>query len=56
MSSLNAKKNYFENEIRAGKKLEDIPQERWWSNQDGRHLEDAVAETKKGLLFLYIKQ
>lgn len=55
MSQLNARKTKFENEIRAGKRLEEIDKADWWSAQEGRDLEAAVETAKKGLLFLCLK-
>ncbi|EJD49017.1 hypothetical protein AURDEDRAFT_112749 [Auricularia subglabra TFB-10046 SS5] len=55
MSRLNTRRAKFENEMRAGKRLEEIDKADWWSAGEGRELEDAVALAKKGLLFLCLK-
>ncbi|KAL4245414.1 REXO1/REXO3 family protein [Abortiporus biennis] len=55
MAELNARKSSFENAVRLGKSLDDIPKENWWSTADGRLLEEEVYRAKRGLLFLGVK-
>ncbi|KAG8836333.1 hypothetical protein FRC17_005619 [Serendipita sp. 399] len=55
MAAMSNKKTAFENAIREGKTLDNIPKEEWWTSQEGRELEAEVEKVKKGLLFLGIK-
>jgi RNA exonuclease 1 len=55
MAYLNARKGVFERAIKSGKNLEEVPKELWWSAQEGRDLEDAVEEAKRGLFFIAMK-
>ncbi|KAM6501517.1 ribonuclease H [Amanita muscaria] len=59
MALLNARKMAFETAIRQGKSPEEMLASPWggkWSSADGRDLEEAVELTKRGLLFLGVKQ
>ncbi|CCM00542.1 uncharacterized protein FIBRA_02576 [Fibroporia radiculosa] len=55
MAELNARKTAFEGALRQGKTLEELPKEQWWTNADGRTLEEEVERAKRGLLFLGVK-
>jgi RNA exonuclease 1 len=59
MAVLNVRKTAFETLIRQGKSTEEIALSTWgsrWTAADGRELEEAVELTKRGLLFLGVKQ
>ncbi|KAF8629302.1 hypothetical protein AX15_003519 [Amanita polypyramis BW_CC] len=59
MALLNARKTAFESGIRQGKSPEQMVASPWggrWTAADGRDLEEAVELTKRGLLFLGVKQ
>ena len=59
MALLNARKTAFEIGIRQGKSPEQMAASPWggrWTAADGRDLEEAVELTKRGLLFLGVKQ
>lgn len=56
MAALNARKSSFENAIRSGKSVEELPADVRWSSADGRALEEEVEKAKRGLLFLGIKE
>jgi len=59
MAVLNVRKTTFETLIRQGKSAEEIAASEWgsrWTAADGRDLEEAVELTKRGLLFLGVKQ
>ncbi|KAJ3515236.1 hypothetical protein NMY22_g14502 [Coprinellus aureogranulatus] len=56
MSELSAKKQTFDNGLRAGKRPEELAKEGVrWTAKDGRDLEEAVELTRRGLVFLGIK-
>jgi RNA exonuclease 1 len=58
MTALNAKKALFENALRSGKSFNEINSDTGgcsWTMQDGRALEEAVENAKRGLLFLSVK-
>jgi len=55
MATLGQRKTKFENEIKAGKKPEDIPKEEGWSAADGRLLEEETGKARRGLAFLCLK-
>lgn len=59
MAVLNVRKTAFETLIRQGKSTEEMASSTWgsrWTAADGRELEAAVELTKRGLLFLGVKQ
>ena len=59
MAVLNVRKTAFETLIRQGKSAEEMAASEWgsrWTAADGRDLEEAVELTKRGLLFLGVKQ
>ncbi|KAK2461339.1 hypothetical protein APHAL10511_006866 [Amanita phalloides] len=59
MAILNVRKTAFETGIRQGKSQEEMaagPGGGKWSSADGRELEEVVELTKRGLLFLGVKQ
>ncbi|KAF9462298.1 ribonuclease H [Collybia nuda] len=56
MASLNARKSAFEAALRNGILSETMGPEERWTAGDGRELEEAVEMTKRGLLFLGVKQ
>ena len=59
MAVLNVRKTAFESLIRQGKSAEEMATSMWgsrWTAADGRELEEAVELTKRGLLFLGVKQ
>ncbi|KAH7339501.1 hypothetical protein B0J17DRAFT_767226 [Rhizoctonia solani] len=51
MSTLNTKKSRWDGMMRERKRPEDIPQEEWWTMEQGRLLEDATERAKRGLAF-----
>lgn len=55
MASLSQRKTKFENDLRAGKRPEDIPKEEGWTAADGRALEEETAKARRGLAFLCLK-
>ena len=55
MSELNARKQAFEGALRMGRSPEELPKEQWWTNAQGRELEEEAERAKRGLLFLGIK-
>jgi RNA exonuclease 1 len=58
MTILNARKTAFETAFRGGKSLTEMTEEMGlrWTTADARDLEEAVELTRRGLLFLGIKQ
>ena len=59
MALLNTCKTAFETAIKQGKSEEEMAASPWggrWTAADGRELEEAVELTKRGLLFLGVKQ
>ena len=55
MAQLSTRRGIFEKEIKSGKQLEDLPKELWWTNNEGRELEDEVEKAKRGLVFVAVK-
>ncbi|KAF8526629.1 hypothetical protein BU17DRAFT_74141 [Hysterangium stoloniferum] len=55
MAGLGQRKTKFENELKAGKKPEDIPKEEWWTAADGRALEEETGKARRGLAFICLK-
>lgn len=55
MANLGQRKTSFENELRAGRKPEEIPKERGWTTAEGRALEEETAKARQGLAFLCLK-
>ncbi|KIJ42385.1 hypothetical protein M422DRAFT_31336 [Sphaerobolus stellatus SS14] len=55
MASLAQRKTKFENELRAGKKPDNIPKEEWWTAADGRAIEEETGKARRGLAFLCLK-
>ncbi|TDL16847.1 hypothetical protein BD410DRAFT_901803 [Rickenella mellea] len=56
MSQLNARKSVWENEMKKGKKAEEVDREMWWSAGDARRLEEEVERAKRGLVFLCLTE
>lgn len=55
MAALGQRKAKFDNELKSGKKPEDIPREEWWTAADGRALEEETGKARRGLAFLCLK-
>ena len=55
MVSLGQRKAKFENEMRSGRRPEELSQDSSWTSADGRALEEETAKARQGLAFLYVK-
>ncbi|KAF8590757.1 ribonuclease H-like protein [Ramaria rubella] len=55
MASLGQRKTKFENDVRAGRRPEEIPKEDGWTAADGRSLEEETGKARRGLAFLCLK-
>lgn len=55
MANLGQRKAKFENELRAGRRTEDMPKDISWTTSDGRALDEETAKARQGLAFLCLK-
>ncbi|KAF8530777.1 hypothetical protein JB92DRAFT_3106002 [Gautieria morchelliformis] len=52
---LGQQKANFENEVRSGRRPEEIPKEIGWTTTEGRALEEETGRARQGLAFLCLK-
>ncbi|KAF8509340.1 hypothetical protein JB92DRAFT_2947275 [Gautieria morchelliformis] len=55
MASLGQQNAKFENEVRVGRRPEQIPKENGWTPAEGRALEEETGRARQGLAFLCLK-